>query len=175
MSGRGYLSRPRLGAKLSGQRARGVLRQTGGGPRRGKAAVQLASGKAPPKPGWWHGTQPEWAIYWALAQPLPGLGLRPTIDYQYIYPVTATRGVTGYTEIDIAVFATHTGIFVNGEFFHYQAGAKKQAFDRVQYLVTESAGWTVVVIDATDANRDPLYYAAEALRGVTHSREVGLF
>lgn len=136
-----------------------------------KMGERQGDGVAPQAPGWWPGTQPEWAIFWALER----LHLRPDIDYTYIYAAAGRKGQTGYTELDFAIFPYRVGIFVNGEYFHYQQGGAKEAFDRVQYAVAESAGWTVVVIDAADANRAPIYYAKEALNGVTHSRQRALF
>lgn len=139
---------------------------------RGRRVRQTFIGRqAPLAPGWWVGTQPEWAIYWALDR----LGLTPNLDYQYLVALAATRGQVGYTEADIVIWATKIAIFVNGEYFHYEQGGQKEAFDRVQYAVAAGLGYTVVVIDAEDANRDPLYYAREAMRGVTHSRQRGLF
>jgi hypothetical protein len=162
---------PRIRAIPPMERPRRATSQIGGGLRRSRRTTFLGGRQAPLAPGWFTGTQPEYAIYWALER----LGLKPNIDYQYLVALVATRGQIGYTEADFVIWATKIAIFVNGEFFHYEQGAKKEAFDRVQYAVAAGLGFMVVVIDAEDANRDPMYYAAEAMKGITHSRQRGLF
>ena len=59
---------------------------------------------------------------------------------------------------------------INGVYWHYERGIEKMARDRLQRIVLESKGWHVIVVDADDVLRDPIYYMKEAMRGIDHSR-----
>lgn len=144
---------------------------TGGTRRRGMPETAEGGRQAPPIPATFGGNLPEWSIYWGLEMNR----LRPEIDFTYLVPIVNHRGVVGYTEADLVIFPVNVAIMVNGEYFHYEMGGTKQAFDRIQYQIIAAKGYTVVIIDALDAVRDPVYYAAEAIAGRTHSRQRGLF
>lgn len=158
---------------MPGMPSRARTTQTGGFRQRGPREANVGGRTAPLKPASMPPamTQPEWAIYWALER----LGLRPEVDFQYLVPVVAGRGQTGYTEVDILVYSHNIAILVNGEYFHYEQGAQNQASDRIVYTIIASQGYIPVVIDAEDANRDPIGYAQDALNGITRSRQRGLF
>ena len=158
---------------MPGMPSRARTTQVGGFRQRGPRETRVGGRQAPLKPPGMPPamTQPEWAIYWALER----LNLRPEIDYQYLVPIVAGRGQTGYTEVDILVYTHSVAIFVNGEYFHYEQGHLNAALDRIVYQIAASQGYIPVVIDAADANRDPIGMASDALRGITRSRQRGLF
>jgi hypothetical protein len=162
---------PRIPGLAQGRPPKLATTTLGGIRQRGIRTRYEGGRQAPPKPSNFPGDGPEWAIYWGLER----IGLRPNVDFTYLVAIANHRGIVGYTEADLVIWPSKVAIMVNGEWFHYEQGGAKQAFDRVQYSVIAGKGFQVVVIDAADAMRDPMYYAAEANAGRSHSRQRGLF
>jgi hypothetical protein len=164
------LKRQRQGGKQSGSATRGLLPagpaiKTGRRPGVGIAAVELQP--YPPQPDTWPGTEPEWAIYWAHGQ----LGLKEGEDFAYrlITGGPSFRHGSGGIELDFFEFDINTAIDVQGFFAHYKIGADKQAADSSTELDIASKGITLIFIDDTDAQTDPVFYLREARNGIDHS------
>jgi very-short-patch-repair endonuclease len=127
----------------------------------------------PPPPDWTlaHpvGTEPEWAIYWAHNQ----LGLFEGIDFTY------QDGIFGHStlaaSLDFLEYDPPLAIEVQGEFAHYKLGASKLVADLDRRLLLESLGFPVIFIDEPDAERDPVFYLTEALKGIDHSKGGSIF
>ena len=123
-------------------------------------------------PAWWRerypsGTKPEWAVFWALLQ----LGFQPDEDFFYLAVVPGV-GRTFYSQVDFLLPDFSLGIEVQGIYWHYTLGSRRQERDvfRVAYLTQR--GLRIIFIDEDDALRDPLYYVKEALAGNDHSKMV---
>lgn len=115
----------------------------------------------PPMPLDWLGTLPEWAIYWAHLS----LGLKPELDFAYVYKLEeAPRGV------DFFEFDLQMAIEIQGLYWHYGFGAAKQLNDLERKIRLEALGITVIFIDEDHALQDPVYFLREARNGVDHSR-----
>jgi G:T-mismatch repair DNA endonuclease (very short patch repair protein) len=118
----------------------------------------------PPKPKDFQGTEPEWAVYWALSK----LGV--VFDFQPSFQ--GGRLHLGGLVADFIVPDYQVIIQVQGIYWHYTLGARRQARDVLQRAQLEAQGYRVVFIDEDDALRNPIYYVREALRGIDHSEAV---
>lgn len=124
-----------------------------------------------PPPEWFEGTTPEWAVYWALLRAgytPDASGLPGTFDYQS----SQLGGRQGYggLVLDFLLLAEGLAINVQGEFFHYEAGAGKLAIDRAQaFELARRFGLRLVAIDATDALNGPEAFVRDALAGIDRS------
>jgi very-short-patch-repair endonuclease len=125
---------------------------------------RLSEGKTYPEPPEdWTGTEPEWAINWALTK------LKADFDFQH--NVAGGRRFVGGIVADFVVYEpTEVMIQVQGVYWHYELGSEKQERDALQRAIVESKGWIVINIDEDDAMRDPIFYTEEALRHIDHSK-----
>jgi hypothetical protein len=160
------LQRQRQGGKRSTQLLppTGALK-TGRRPGVGIPSAELQAYPAPPDD--WPGTEPEWAVYWAHQQ----LGLQEGLDFAYrlITGGPSFRHGSGGIELDFFEFDLNIGIDIQGFFAHYKLGADKQAADTSTELDIASKGITLIFIDDTDAETDPIFYLREARNGIDHS------
>lgn len=164
------VQRQRQGGKRSGSATSGLLPsgpalRTGRRAGVGVAAVELQA--YPPAPDTFPGTEPEWAIFWAHGQ----LGLQEGTDFAYrlITGGPSFRHAVGGIELDFYEFDLNIGIDVQGFFAHYKLGSDKQAADASTEMDIASQGITLIFIDDTDAQADPVYYLKEARDGIDHS------
>ena len=110
-------------------------------------------------PANWVGSIPEYYAWWALT--------KLKIDFIYQQPEFGGRLSKGGQISDFYVESLNLAINIQSLYWH--TGASRQANDRMQKLILEGQGITVIWIDEEDILRDPLYYIKEALRGVSHS------
>lgn len=142
-------------------------------PRGSEVAERFRVGEpAGDPPIWWReqfpgGTKPEWAIYWALLQ----LGLKPEEDF-IVHAVLPGVMRSFYSQIDFLLPDFQIGIEIQGIYWHYTLGSKRQERDVFRFAYFAQRGIRVVFIDEDDALRDPIYYAKEALAGRDHSKLV---
>lgn len=112
-------------------------------------------------------TKPEWAIYWALQR----LGKVEGIDFSFQSSRAGGRLELGGAVLDFLIYnPPGIGINVQGIYWHYQFGGERRAHDAMTRLMLESHGIHVIYIDEDAAERNPIYYTEEALRGIDHSR-----
>lgn len=112
-------------------------------------------------------TEPEWAIYWAHGQ----LGLVEGLDF--IYQDSVFKFTTSSASIDFVELDPTLVIEIQGTFSHYKLGSAKLVADQDRRAILESEGFPVVFIDEDDAERNPVFYLTDALRGIDHSKGVG--
>ncbi|MCC6629665.1 MAG: hypothetical protein IT340_19985 [Chloroflexi bacterium] len=126
---------------------------------------------AGPMPAWWlarypGGTEPEWAIWWALVRQ----GKQAEQDFFVHAGIGAQgRGVLLNKTIDFVLPYDRVAIEVQGLYWHYLSTAK-QATDARRYADLVGAGYSVVFIDEDDALARPIWAAREALAGRDHSK-----
>jgi very-short-patch-repair endonuclease len=109
-------------------------------------------------------TEPEWAIYWAHGQ----LGLFEGLDFAYQELNFAHSTLSA--SIDFMEFDPPLAIEIQGLFSHYKLGVAKLVADMDRRMLLESLGFPVIFIDEDDAEKDPVFYLNEALKGIDHSK-----
>lgn len=121
-------------------------------------------GQAPPDK---YMTEPEWAVYWALTK------LIGEQNFFWRYPVPIDRYIGGYYAPFVDFFIPEKQLVL---LLDYETGEGQIAFgsfalshDLVIKKDLENTGLTVIMIDATDANTDPIFFVSEALQGRDHS------
>lgn len=122
----------------------------------------------PESPLGWSGSEPEWAVYWALVR----LGLKDGEDFTYQASFAGGRQDYGGVVLDFYVHNLGIAINVHSVYFHYLTEERRVADIYGQAMVT-SWGITIIYIDEEDALRDPIYYVREALQGRDHSIMTG--
>ena len=107
-------------------------------------------------------TAPERAIYNALNQ----LG----IEFTFQSSMLGGREQRGGAVVDFLVASLRLIIRCVGEYWHSRSDTK--AMDELHKIALETTGWRVIDIMATDALRNPLFFVSEAIRGVSHARQL---
>jgi hypothetical protein len=131
--------------------------------RTGRSQGTVGQTKAyPDRPGWWTGSLPEWAIYWAHTDVLHR---KEHEDFEYIFQLDASPN-----GIDFFEYPEQIGIEIQGLYWHYGQGGFKISSDIERKIRIESTGIILIYIDEDDALRDPVYYLREALQTRDHSR-----
>lgn len=120
-------------------------------------------GDYPAMPDDWQGTEPEWAINWALT----------TLGATFVYQkgILGGRSYAGGIVADFLVEEPSQLIIqIQGTHWHYELGHRIMINDALQRAVIEAEGTEVINIDEEDAMSSPLFYTKEALLGIDHSR-----
>ncbi len=105
---------------------------------------------------------PERAVYNAL--------LKLQISFDFQSKMFGGRNVKGGLIADFKIPSLSLIIRVQGEWFHSRSDAK--ARDMLQKIALTTSGWTVIDILAEDVLRNPTFYVSEAIRGISHARQL---
>jgi len=125
--------------------------------------------RVPEPPDYWHGSRPEWAIYWALMS----LGLKEGIDFTYQSAQMGGRLAKGGSVVDFLFYnPPNLAINVQSVYYHYR-GAVAQVRGQMQRAQLEGYGLRVIYIEEEDALRNPQWYVQQALKFRDHSRMAG--
>lgn len=118
----------------------------------------------PTMPEGFSGTNPEWAIHWALT--------RMGIEFDFQSSQLGGRQDRGGAVLDFYLPDLNMGINIQSTYWHY---GRPEAIgnDISQREILESMGITMIYIDEEDALRAPFYYANEAILGNDYSRMGG--
>lgn len=132
--------------------------------------IELAAPGEPPD--WFRrmhggvGPETEWMVWWALER----LGKKHGVDFEYQAPAFGGRQYLGGAVVDFLLKDIGIGINPVGLFWHYYRGYSKLSKDRLLNDQLLQQGIRVIYIDEDDLRRDALFYVADALRGIDHSR-----
>ena len=114
-------------------------------------------------PGWWDGSIPEWAIFWAHDHVERETGVYQE-DWFFQAPLFGDIWRIGFVPdfIELPSFVT---ININEE-------EVPQSIERMRALILSGLRqpFTHVIIDAEDATQNPIYHLEEALQGISHSK-----
>ena len=113
----------------------------------------------------YEGSLPEYYIEWALSKLIPN-------QFNSEVSKLGGRQSKGGAVIDFEIPHLRIAIEVEGEYWH--SGFDANVSDELQHAMLESEGWTVVVIKEEDALRAPMFYASEALKGISHSLSLSI-
>lgn len=137
-----------------------------------RALIAAQAAQAAPVRPWqrlpadWTGSAPEFAVDWALRQ----LGYLRGLDYEYQGSFLGGHRLKGGVVPDFVVYAPQIIIQVQGEYVHYEKGARQQADDQAARQLYGQYGYTAIGIDAEPALRDPVALVKDALNGIDRSQ-----
>ncbi len=114
-------------------------------------------------PGWWTGSIPEWAIFWAHDHVDVEVGVYQE-DWFYQTPLFGDIWRIGFIP-DFINIIHHVTIDINEE-------EVTQDIERLRAMILSGLRepFVHVIIDAEDATENPIYYLEQALQGIGHSR-----